>query len=247
VSSVNSVLKKISRDGLDVLFPRCCVHCGGVVEEGSYRHLCPLCAPLLRIVGPPHCTTCGHPYFGEFSENRLCEHCEALHPVFGEGRTAILLQGAGRSLIHALKYHGGLHVLEDVVTVMRATPGYTDWLRGAVLVPVPLHPRKRRERQYNQSLLLAQCCAQAADGQAEVQELLRRVVDTQTQTHFDRETRRENLKNAFALAPGATLNPDRRYLLVDDVFTTGSTLNSCAAVLRRGGALSLDVVTFGHG
>ena len=87
---------------------------------------------------------------------------------------------------------------------------------------------------------------QAADGQAEVQELLVRKVDTQTQTHFDREARRENLKNAFALARGATLNPAHRYLLVDDVFTTGSTLNSCAAVLRRGGALRLDVITFGH-
>lgn len=223
------------------------MHCGGLVEEGDYRHLCAACAGLLHVVRPPHCPTCGHPYFGEMAENRACEHCEALDPVFREGRTAILLQGSGRSLIHALKYHGGLHVLEDVVTAMRRAPGYADWVRGAVLVPVPLHPRKKRERRFNQSLLLAECAAQAADGQAEVRELLLRVVDTQTQTHFDREARRENLKNAFALAPGATLNPARRYLLIDDVFTTGSTLNTCAAVLRRGGALRLDVITFGHG
>ena len=246
-SSVKSVVKQLFRDGLDVLFPRSCVHCGGLVEEGPYRHLCPRCAPLLHLVGPPHCTTCGHPYFGDMADNRLCEHCETLDPVFGEGRTAILLQGAGRSLIHALKYHSALHVLEDVSTAMRRAPGYADWVRGAVLVPVPLHPRKQRERRYNQSLFLAECAVQAADGQAEVQELLRRIVDTPTQTHFDRETRRENLKNAFALAPGATINPRRRYLLIDDVFTTGSTLNTCAAVLRRGGALRLDVVTFGHG
>lgn len=180
-------------------------------------------------------------------ENRLCEHCETLNPKFGEGRTAILLQGSGRSLIHALKYHGGLHVLEDITAAMRRAPGYADYVRGAILVPVPLHSRKKRERRYNQSRLLADCAVQATDGQAEVQELLRRVVDTPTQTHFDRETRRENLKNAFALAPGATINPALRYLLVDDVFTTGSTLNSCAAVLRRGGALRLDVITFGHG
>lgn len=244
---MNSWTEKYWRAGLDVLFPRSCVHCGGVVEAGAYRHLCPACAPLLRIVETPCCSTCGHPYFGELDENRLCEHCETLHPVFGEGRTAVLLQGAGRSLIHALKYHQGQHVLEDMVTAMRRAPGYAGWVRGAVLVPVPLHPRKKRERRYNQSHLLAECAAQAADGQAEVQELLRRTVDTQTQTHFDRETRRENLKNAFALAPGATLNPAQRYLLVDDVFTTGSTLNSCAAVLRRGGALRLDVITFGHG
>lgn len=244
---MKSVVKHFLRDGLDVLFPRNCVHCGGVVEEGTYRHLCPHCAPLLHLVRPPACTTCGHPFFGELDENRLCEHCETLAPVYGEGRTAILLQGAGRSLIHALKYHRALHVLEDIVTAMRRTPGYVEWLRGAVIVPVPLHRRKEREREYNQSRLLADCAVQAADGQAEVQELLHRPVDTHTQTHFDRKTRQENLKNAFALAPGATLNPARRYLLIDDVFTTGSTLNSCATVLRRGGALRLDVVTFGHG
>lgn len=232
---------------LDVLFPRSCVHCGGLVEEGDYRHLCRVCAGRLHIVKPPNCSTCGHPFFGAMAENRLCEHCETLEPVFGEGRTAILLQGSGRALIHALKYHQGQHVLEDIAAAMRRAPGYADYVRGAVLVPVPLHPRKLRERRYNQSRLLADCAVQAAEGEAEVQELLRRVVDTPTQTHFDRETRRENLKNAFALAPDATLNPAHRYLLVDDVFTTGSTLNSCAAVLRRGGALRLDVLTFGHG
>jgi len=244
---MHSHLVQLWRDKLDVVFPRVCVHCGGTVEEGSCRHLCPRCVRLVQIVRSPHCPTCGHPYFGEVEENRLCLHCEALVPRFGEGRTAILLQGAGRSLVHALKYHQSLQVLEDIVVIMRATPGYVDWVRGAVLVPVPLHPRKRRERGYNQSHLLAECCVQAAEGQAEVNELLVRVVDTESQTHYDRETRQENLKNAFALAPGGTINPALRYLIVDDVFTTGSTLNSCAAALRRSGVLSLDVVTFGHG
>jgi len=116
-----------------------------------------------------------------------------------------------------------------------------------VLVPVPLHPRKLHERHYNQSRLLAECAVAAVGGGARVEELLCRVVDTASQTHFDRAARQENLKNAFALAKGATINPAQRYVLVDDVFTTGSTLNACATVLRRGGALNLDVVTFGHG
>ncbi len=179
--------------------------------------------------------------------NRLCPHCEALEPKFGEGKTAILLKGPGRSLVHALKYHHALHVLEDIAVVMAAAPGNVEYLDGAVLVPVPLHPRKLRERRYNQSLLLAECCARAAAGRAVVGELLCRVVDTESQTHYDRMARQENLKNAFALAPGAAINPAQRYLLVDDVFTTGSTLNACAAVLRRAGALNVDVVTFGHG
>ena len=241
------MLQQVWRDKLDVVFPRSCVHCGGLVEAGRLRHLCPACERLLFVVGPPHCSTCGHPYFGETEVNRLCPHCEALEPKFGEGRTAILLKGSGRSLVHALKYHHALHVLEDMVIIMAAAPGYAEYLHGAVLVPVPLHPRKLRERRYNQSLLLARCCVLVAAGPAPVEELLARVVDTESQTHYDREARQKNLKNAFALAPGGTINPAQRYILVDDVFTTGSTLNACAAVLRRAGVLNLDVVTFGHG
>lgn len=244
---MNRIWQALWRDKLDVIFPRSCVHCGGLAEGGNLRHLCPACEKKLFLVGPPHCTTCGHPYFGETEINRLCPHCEALEPKFGEGKTALLLKGPGRSLVHALKYHHGLQVLEDITHIMAVVPGYVDYLRGAVLVPVPLHPHKLWKRGYNQSLLLAECAVRASGGEATVEELLKRMVDTESQTHYDRATRQKNLKNAFALAPSATINPVRRYLLVDDVFTTGSTLNTCAGVLRRAGALNLDVITFGHG
>ena len=244
---MSAILQQLWRDKLDVVFPRSCVHCGGLAEGGRLRHLCPACEKQLFVVEAPHCTTCGHPYYGETAVNRICEHCEVLVPEFGEGKTAILLKGPGRSLVHALKYHHGLHVLEDIVAIMAAAPGYAAYLHGAVLVPVPLHPRKLRERRYNQSRMLAECAVRAAAGEAHVEELLCRVVDTESQTHYDRDARQKNLKNAFALAPTGTINPAQRYVLVDDVFTTGSTLNACATVLRRGGALNLDVVTFGHG
>ncbi|HET7536721.1 MAG TPA: ComF family protein [Candidatus Didemnitutus sp.] len=246
---MKAALREVWRDTLDVVFPRSCVNCGALVEGGRLRHLCAGCDKQLHVVSGPHCTTCGHPFYGEMAGNRMCPHCEALVPEFGEGRTAVLLKGSGRSLVHALKYHQGQHVLEDIAAIMAATPDYADYLCGAVLVPVPLHPRKLRERGYNQSLLLAECCVAAAPGTRvpRIEELLRRRVDTETQTHFDRATRQHNLKNAFALASGAAINPGQRYILVDDVFTTGSTLNACAAVLRRAGCVSLDVVTFGHG
>ena len=238
---------KAWRGAVDVVFPRDCVHCGALVEGSWLRHLCPVCTSLLHLVGEPHCETCGHPFAGEMEANFGCTHCTTLDPVFGEGRTAVLLRGPARSLVHALKYHAGLHVLEDMAAIAAAVPGFTDYLRGAWLVPVPLHPRKERERQYNQSQLLAEAFARATGGEARVVEALRRQVDTESQTHYDREQRRRNLKNAFALANGAPINPRERYVLVDDVFTTGSTLNACAAALRGGGGVSIDVVTFGHG
>ena len=240
-------LEKWWRTAGDLLFPPVCVHCGGLVEGGGLRHLCARCEPLIALVQPPQCHVCGHPFDGEVHGERRCLHCAELAPAFGEGRTCVLLAGPARSLVHALKYHRALHVLDDIAVLVRATPRLADYLRGAVLVPVPLHPRKERERGYNQSRLLARCFAAAGGAGTRVEEPLRRVVDTPTQTALDRRTRQANLKNAFALRVGAAINTAERYVLLDDVFTTGSTLNACAAVFRRAGCLNLDVVTFGHG
>lgn len=231
-----------------VVFPRACVACGGKVEDdGGLRHICARCERLLVVVGPPSCRTCGHPFDGEAGCDRGCGHCESLRPVFSEGRTAVLLRGPGRSLVHALKYHDSLHVLEDVQNLVRRAPEYLQFVAGKAVVPVPLHPRKLRERGYNQSLVLAETITRLAPGSTLCKQLLVRIIDTPSQTRLDRRQRRENLKNAFALAPGATINPGLSYLVVDDVFTTGATLNACAAVLRRAGAVKLDVATFGHG
>lgn len=232
----------------DAIFPPVCVHCHGVVGDGArLRHVCERCEPLLHVVRPPHCTTCGSPFFGEVAGERVCPHCEGLHPQYGEGRTLTLFKGPARALVHELKYHHGQHVLDDIGTLVRGSAHIAGFIRGAVLVPVPLHPRKERERTYNQTLLLARTLAKAAGGGTRVETLLRRVVDTPSQTTFDLRARRANLKNAFALAKGPPINPFSPYILVDDVFTTGSTLNSCAGVLRRAGVLNLNVVTIGHG
>lgn len=230
-----------------LVLPPSCVHCGGLVETSPLQHVCAECVPLLVRVEPPCCPCCGHPFFGEASGERLCVHCEGLRPQFGEGRTAVLFRGPARALVHALKYHHGLHVLEDMATLVAASPHVADFLRGAVLVPVPLHGRKERERGYNQARELVAALVETLGEGTLGQNLLVRVQDTQTQTNLDRSQRQANLKNAFALAPGAGINPDLRYVLIDDVFTTGSTLNACAAVLRRAGALNVDVCTFGHG
>ena len=236
----------------DVVFPPLCVHCRGLVEDpeedgAGFRHLCRRCEGQVAWVKPPHCTTCGHPFFGTVEGERVCVKCEGLAPEFCSGRTATLFKGPVRSLVIELKYHRGLHVLEDVAEIFRRSPHVIEAVRGARLVPVPLHPRKARDRSYNQAELIAGRLAEAAGGDTSVAKLLRRVVDTETQTAFDRAERRRNLKNAFALDPAAPLTRGQLHVLVDDVFTTGSTLNSCAGVLRDAGVENLDVVTLAHG
>jgi len=243
----SGLVKTLLRGFADVVFPPVCVHCGGLVEGGRLRHVCTACEPLIHLVKAPHCTTCGSPFFGEVEGERMCPHCQGLHPKYREGRTLTLCKGPARALIHALKYHKGHHVLTDIGKLARSSPSIMRFIRDAVLVPVPLHPRKERHRGYNQTVLLADVLARAAGGTTRVEMVLRRVVDTPSQTTFDRKARRTNLKNAFALAGAVTINPSSLYILVDDVFTTGSTLNSCAGVLRRAGVLNLNVVTFGHG
>ncbi|MEO7412464.1 MAG: ComF family protein [Opitutaceae bacterium] len=247
---MHPLLREFARGLGEVVFPPSCVHCRGLVESGgTYRHLCARCIPQIEFVRSPCCRTCGHPYYGEMSleTERMCPHCEGLAPAFRSGRTAVLFKGPVRALVIELKYHRGLHVLADMEEIFRRSSEVLDRVRGAVLVPVPLHPRKRRHRGYNQSALIAERLAAAAGGRTRVELLLRRTVDTETQTAFDRRTRQANLKNAFALAAAGRLDPAQHYILVDDVFTTGSTLNSCALALRRTGCLNLDVVTFGHG
>jgi ComF family protein len=253
---MKSPLRQFAIGLAEVVFPPSCVHCRSVVEsedsgaaamEHRFRHICGRCVPQIDFVQAPHCTTCGHPFYGVVEGDHRCVKCEGLEPAFREGRTAVLFKGPVRSLVIELKYHRGLHVLADMAEIFRRNPRVLEFVRDATLVPVPLHARKARERGFNQTVLLAETLTQVAGGGTQVAPLLRRAVDTQTQTAFDRRTRMANLKNAFALARGAAIDPATHYVLVDDVFTTGSTLNSCARTLRRAGALNLDVVTFGHG
>ncbi|HEX9784690.1 MAG TPA: phosphoribosyltransferase family protein [Opitutaceae bacterium] len=136
--------------------------------------------------------------------------------------------------------------MRDIAALVRANTYFAGFLAGAVLVPVPLHPRKQRERGFNQAELIANCLVQTV-GAAGVEMRLKRVVDTATQTRLNRQSRQENLKNAFALATTDLLKTSSRYVLVDDVFTTGATLNACARALRRSGLTRIDVATLGHG
>jgi ComF family protein len=255
---MTQALRRLAQGLSDAVFPPSCVHCRGLVEREkelpgapvaafALYHVCGRCEPQIDFVKPPHCSTCGSPFYGEVDGERTCPHCEGLHPAFREGRTAVLFKGPARSLVIELKYHRGLHVLADVEEILRRAAHVCELASGAVLVPVPLHPRKERERGYNQTALLAEVLARVSGGGARVEAVLRRIEDTATQTAFDRRSRMANLKNAFALAHEASINPDLHYVIVDDVFTTGSTLNSCARTLRRAGCLNLDVVTFGHG
>lgn len=247
LAGLSKTLRPFARTMRDLVFPPACLACGGLCEESPLRHVCVRCVPLIVRVKKPHCSTCGHPFFGELVGERMCPHCEGLRPVYQAAKTVTLFKGPAREYVLELKYHHGFYVLEDIRTLIAGNADVVAFLAGAILVPVPLHPRKERERGFNQSQLIAEAFQQATPEKITIANLLQRRVDTDSQTSFDRRTRQKRMKNAFAARKEASITANQRYVLVDDVFTTGSTLNSCALALAQAGALSIDVVTFAHG
>ena len=245
--AIKSMLfKQLTQPLVEVFFPRSCLHCGDAVEYSDFQFLCRVCSRELFLSKPPICSTCGYPFFGMLAGPRVCPHCVELDPLFKQGKTLFLAKGPARSIIHVLKYQSGFYVLEDVKVMIAKVPHYKEYFDGAILIPVPLHPTKERERGFNQSLVIAKSLNEATEAK-DLQNLLVRTMYTQTQTRLSRAARHQNVKNAFALASDAVVIPNQTYILVDDVITTGSTLNACAAVLREAGANQVKVATLGHG
>jgi competence protein ComFC len=233
---------------LDFLYPRDCLECGRAIESDfHWRYLCRGCVETrLWRARPPCCPVCGHPFYGNLEQGRVCEHCANLQPCFGEGRTLILLRGAGRSWIHQIKYSRGRHLLADIRNLLEERTDLHPYLSGRILVPVPLHSRKQRERGFNQAYWIAREIVRFGKG-SRIDCILRRRLDQTSQTRLDRKERAKNLKNTFALRKNHLVSKDNSYLIVDDVFTTGATLNACSRVLIEAGATQVDVFTMGHG
>jgi ComF family protein len=239
-------LRKIVSGAGDIFFPRNCIVSGRPVDNPPWRYITSEGLAELHRVAAPHCDTCGFPFFGQLAGPQICPHCQDLEPVFRQGRTAVIAKGAARRMVHALKYEQGVHLAGDIARIMLTTGGMAEFLSGAAVVPVPLHPNRLRKRGYNQSSLIAKKLARLHPA-LRVLTLLDRVKDTQTQTRLDREEREANVKKAFAVKARTVVDPAVRYVVLDDVFTTGATLNACCAALSEAGAVHLDVVTFAHG
>ncbi len=226
---------------------RSCLHCGSAVNQSTAQFLCATCSNELFVCNSPACHTCGYPYFGELSGPRSCPHCAELSPQFDSGKTLLLAKGPARSLLHELKYRSGFYVLTDLEALIKSQKQFLEYIDGAHLIPVPLHKTKERERGFNQSHMIAKTLCQATNQRCKLTPHLIRKLFTQTQTRLNRNERYRNVKNAFALKADTVLIPSQQYILVDDVFTTGSTLNACATVLRNAGVRHLKIVTIGHG
>lgn len=181
-----------------------------------------------------------------------CPHCSDLSFAFGFARAAFSRDGRTLDLIHRLKYGGELHLAADLgeaTCEVFSDPRLAACLAEQwPLVPVPLHRSRLRKRQFNQAAEIALGISQLAS--LPVAELLRRTRDTGTQTHLSRRERLKNLKGAFEISPKVETSALARLpgaLLIDDVFTTGSTVHECAKVLKMAGVPRVAVITVMRG
>lgn len=228
---------------VDLIYPPHCVACGEGQPPG--RWLCAECDAQLRRIGDPKCPVCSRPLDGAL-DVFACPNCRGQEMHLDFAVSVVRAEGLARELIHRFKYGREFtlrRVLGDVLTEAFRDPRLADHT-GLRLVPVPLHPARRRERRFNQSEALAEWVGRRLE--LPVERALRRTRHTITQTHFDRRQRMRNLRAAFALRHNARVK-DLSFLLVDDVLTTGSTLDECARVLLEGGARSVRAITVARG
>ncbi len=230
---------------LDMLYPRNCIGCGSPSPE-TFRYICWDCWSDSVRIEPPFCNLCGDPVAGTIEHDFICYACCAEKPSFGGARSAARYEGVVGEALRQFKYEQALWVAPDLAELLyNCLKAEYDCLSFDLVVPVPLHHIRRRERGYNQSAILAFELARRI-GCKMSSRMLRRIRPTVTQTNLTAAQRLSNVQNAFQHGREKRL-ASRSVLLVDDVMTTGATVNACAKALRKGGALSVHVLTVARG
>jgi len=260
----------------EAVFPSKCIVCGSFFRfsgkmsssytrncaNGSYapediafeKVMAPLiCSECLGGFLPaesPLCSVCGFVFKSREGEDHLCGKCIELPKRFGKARAVGLYYRTFMKVIHSFKYKGKLQLAEPLETLLLSVlMRHWNLKEFDLVVPVPLHVKRFRERGFNQSYFLVKNLSKKAEifmhgpvGVKIGRDVLKRTRYTEPQTGLGREKRTKNIKGAFALNDASAVE-GKRVLLIDDVYTTGATVDECSKTLFDGGALSVDVLT----
>lgn len=237
-----ATVKRVYSAAVNILFPRVCAICGGIVDDDLFEgegNICESCASKISWINR------------EQGENIVASCKSELRmaglnkEIFNNGQVCWEHVEVGRGLILALKYRGCGFIVRDMVRLIRKNrPDVIKFLENSTLVPVPLSYRKRVARDYNQSAMIARELAKFSKNVC-VKNLLY-AVNHRSQTALSPKERLNNAKNSF-FARHALENLNKRIIVVDDVLTTGATLAVCCAALRARGFVDIDVLTLSHG
>jgi ComF family protein len=244
VSSVSGVAESL----FATLFPSHCRLCGAPLVNISRLPVCQPCLAEIQPIAGGVCAVCGERLFSPHAlttGEACCGLCRRAQPPFVKAVAYGTYDSGLRELIHLLKFEQvrpAAAVLGGMLAKSMAGLE-SSWIqRPVVVVPVPLHARKLRQRGFNQSELIAQHAVKLTGGMAVHSRVLERRRETESQIGLTRHQRPENLRGSFIVARPQEI-VGREILLVDDVFTTGTTVSECARVLRRAGASKIFVAT----
>jgi ComF family protein len=233
-------VKVVARRLLDAILPPQCLSCRDLVAEPG--QLCAQCWSDVRFIDAPYCAVCGRPFEFDTGPDALCGDCAAHLPAYTRARAVMIYDEASRDLILGFKRGDRLE----------GAPAFGQWmarsgrslLDGADLIlPVPLHRRRLFSRRFNQAAVLAHAIGKSA-GIPVLADGLVRKKPTPSQAGLSRSGRYRNVRGAFAVRPRyKEALRGLHVILVDDVMTTGATVESCTKTLLRGGAASVSVIT----
>ena len=237
--SLSSFLRKF----LHVLFPSTCAQCKAPLWDDPVPFVCRDCWATVVPISTPCCPHCGGPFSSpvalDHSPMHTCGACRTKPLAFTQAWSVFPYQSPLKEAIIGFKYHGKRSLTKPFLQAM--IPALPTLPTIDVLMPIPLHAKRLREREYNQSLLLAHGLSQHLRIPLLVSCLLR-VRETAPQTSLSRADRLTNLHRAFAVKEASKIK-GQCILLIDDVYTTGTTLHECAKVLRKAGSGSVYGLT----
>jgi len=215
---------------LDMLFPERCPMCDKILS-GKEAHICDTCNAEVKIVKEPYCMKCGKPVL---REEEYCKDCVRHSHTFDRGRTLFVYEGAVKKSIYRFKYAGRKQYAKQYAYFAERELGnFIREVAPDALVPVPLHKKRFRKRGYNQAQLFAGALGRQMGIPVETK-LVKRIKNTLPQKELDLSARQNNLKKAFKLCRNdVKLNT---IIIIDDIYTTGSTIDALAQLFRDAGA-----------
>ncbi len=232
-------IQKSVQDLIDYVFPPQCPYCDGFIDRSQI--LCDTCFKKIQFITGTKCYLCGRPLPPtETDEKLLCPMCLNKRKIYDISRSVFIYDSFSRNAILKLKYADRTDLRHFFVNYMLMA-GHDIIDKSDIIIPVPLHWRRRLKRKYNQAAVLAELLAQKSGKKYTAKTLVRRRY-THNQNNKSNEERKRNVKNAFDVVNPDTIR-DLSVLLIDDVLTTGATAEACAKVLKQNGAKAVYVLT----
>jgi len=224
---------------LNILFPEKCPVC---LKQSNDHAIAPICTDCWQDIHPwegPVCQKCGKPLVSD--QSIVCEDCIVDEPAFKHAVSYGLYDGTLKKAINLLKYYG----LKRLSTPLSDFLLHGKFPEADAVIPVPLHEKSLRQREFNQSALIANNVAKHA-GIPLILDCLIKEQDTAHQVGLHSKERRKNIKNAFNVKHRDRIK-EKTILLIDDVITTGATIRECSRVLAKAGSGDIHVMTLAHG